>query len=199
MATTAHVHEQEVKDLVEDVFGLQCDVALGQPHRHEFDKNAGDPRGEIEIDFLVPFRNVCVVGEHTDAKSRKNVKQHLARFAEKIAFLQSLSEESRFAPFHLPSKKRKAYKSINQITGCLIYSNDSVGKPIKSTFPHIVALSQQEWELVQHYGECLGADGKYHFLDAIGIAIDEIAGHSSSGKSEARIIPQSEYLHLEKR
>jgi len=199
MATTAYVHEQEVKDLVERVFGLQCDVALGQPHRYEFDANAGNPQGEIEIDFLVPFHNICVVGEHTDAKSRKNVKQHLARLADKISFLQSLPTESRFAPFHMPLQKRKAYKAIKQVSGCLIYSNESVGKPIKSTYPHIVALSQQEWELVQHYGECLGSDGKYHFLDAIGIPIHEIAGHSSSGKSEARIIRKSEYLHLGKR
>ena len=75
MATTAYPNEAEVKSIVEDSLGLQCDIELGAPHRREFDAAAGHPQKEIEVDFFVPFHRVCVVGEHTSEKSGDGVRE----------------------------------------------------------------------------------------------------------------------------
>lgn len=201
MATTAYPQEVEVKSLVEESLGLQCDIELGAPHRSDFDNSVGDPKREIEIDFLVPFHNFCVVGEHTNEKSREGVKNHLAKLAGKIDFLNSLSKQSRFGPFNIPPKRRTAYAKVEKLTGCLIYSNETHDRPVRTTHPgSIVTMSSREWHQAEHYADCLGREGKYHFLDAIGLPLTDIVAHSSQGKPEIRLaLKKGEYLTLGKR
>src|SRR5688572_28998766 len=119
MATVAYPHELDVKSLVEGSLGLQCDIELGARARAEFGNTVGNPKAEIEIEFLVPFHNVCVIGEHTSLKNRQAVKDHLNKLANKIDFLNSPPAQDRFTPFRIPDRQRDAYAAIERLRGCL--------------------------------------------------------------------------------
>lgn len=198
MTIKAYPKEREVKTLVETSLGLQCDIELGAPKKEEFIESAEDAKREIEIDFLIPFRDMCIIGEHTDERSRKSVKTHLQKLAAKIDFLRSIPAEDRFGAFDIPRKRLAAYAKVEQLSGCLIYSNTVHDRPIQSTHPStIVTMSHREWEQVNHYAACLGQEGKYHFLDAVGVPLGTIVAHHESGKPKSMLaIEKGEYLSL---
>lgn len=199
MANTAYPGEQAVKDIIEEELGLQCDVGLGSPHRSQFSASAGNPHGEIEIDFLVPFGKTCIVGEHTAERDRKGVKRHLTKLSQKVEFLESINSEARFTPFQIPPSRRNAYRSVERMVGCLVYPHESHNREVKSDYPNVVSLSLHAWELVTHYAKCLGSYGKFHFLDSLGLSSKELAMASSPEVLSALRLTKGEYLHLGRR
>lgn len=201
MTNKAYEHEVEVKELIEGSIGLACDIELGNPKRKDFDSSAGDPQKEIEIDFLIPFRNICIVGEHTSLKDRKAVKNHLQKLNRKLEFLQGISNKDRFSPFQITESRRSAYKDIETLRGLFVYSNPAHDHPIEDLYPKtIVSMNLREWEQVKHHAECLSKEARYHFLDAVGIPLAEIVAHRAAGRAAEQLtLKNGEYLNLGKR
>ena len=151
---------------------------------------------ELEIDFLVPFGEYCLIGEHTDLASRQEVKTHLRKLTQKVEFLETVPPGQRFAPFTIPSSRRIHYREVRSLVGCFIYTHEGHRREIEVPGSRILALSPRKWGLVKHYADCIGSYAKFHFLDTVGVPIEYLAQQSTGGRAETRRIRPGKFLVL---
>ncbi len=120
-----HASGNELEDLGREVFtrmGLLCINPRTQAPLADLDPAGSySPNENLELDYLIPYENTCLVGEITARGNSDKVKGKYARFRGQFNMVNRLSLNERlWSILGVPTEQLRAFRQVTQIKGFFI-------------------------------------------------------------------------------
>jgi hypothetical protein len=194
--STASGKELEMvgKNLFEQM-QLECITDLAQVPLKQLHPTGGYVDGEhLEVDFLIPVHDICLIGEITSRNSTEARRKYLT-FRRHIMTLRSAFQE------RTSSKEKEDFwrlvgvrghdiqklRSVRDLSAFIILTEVQESQFDQASHP-IPVLFQYNWRILQEYGQCIGKYARYPFLEMFGLAT------ALDGRTEESVIVKGSQL-----
>jgi DGQHR domain-containing protein len=123
----------------------------------------------LEMDYLIPINDVCVVGEITSRSDPKDLQGKYTKFKKHFNILSSMDLTSQYLweQIGVPKDKLKNFRRIRSLKGIFIDTSLQRFDVSLQKVPNIVLYFKAEWELLVNYVSCIGEYSKHLFLDTL--------------------------------
>jgi len=180
MANIIELCDEDLEEAGYNIFenmGLSCIYPLNQVRILEIDPDG--PHGaddHLEIDFLIPYREYCLIGEITGRTNERRVRRKYRRFRNHLNILRNSEINDNFWNIlGVPDDRIRWFREIQNLVGFFITNRFEEYDLDLEAIPIIGRFYQSDCALLEEYAECIGAYSKYHFLRLFDI--NEDRGH----------------------
>lgn len=162
-----------------DVFsglGFDVDSDLDDTRLLDIDPDGTYEEDEhLEVDYLIPTRDIVLVGEITGRSRKSDVTSKLDRFKSHLQAIRSCKRDrDLWKHLGVPEDNIHKYLGIEEIKAFFITNKHNEYELSLPSIQNIVNFYKNNWETIEKYSETLGGYAKKHFLDRVGI--DESLG-----------------------
>ena len=129
----------------------------------------------IEFDYLIPYENICLVGEITARQNPDSVRNKYRRFRQHYDILRQLAgrDEGFWRKLGVPTENLSGFRQINDFRGFFITTRLQRFDVELSPAPAIVRFYATDWHLLVAYSDSIGAYAADHFLHLFDIPVVE--------------------------
>ena len=151
--------------------GLICAHRLNQVRLQEIDPNGSYSSGDhLEIDYLIPYDNICLVGEITSRSDQSDIRRKYNKFRRHFNILKEQNPNEYFwQRLGVNEEYLRDFRGIREFKGFFIVTELQKFDIDLSDDQHIVQFYKSDWMLLENYSQCIGHYAKYPFLQAFNI------------------------------
>jgi DGQHR domain-containing protein len=168
-----HIEEQSGIELFKRL-GFQCFGNTGQIKKRDLFPNT-DTLGSgehLEFDYLLPYNELCIVGEITGRINKQDVKNKYEKFRNHVNLFSSshLKLKEAVELFDIPDESRRLFDSVKSIKPFFVipeHERYDIDLGIQSGIP---VLYRSDWNMLQKYAEYMASYTKNLFLNLINIS-----------------------------
>lgn len=132
----------------------------------------------LEFDYLVPYGNVCLIGEITSRTIPSNVKDKYDRFRKHYSIVSNLAlNEDVWLELGVPKEALQEFRGIRQLRGFFLTTKLQEFDLNLGTVPNIIVFYKSNCKLLEEYSQSIGSYAKSHFFRRFYIA-ETAARHS---------------------
>lgn len=143
-----------------------------------------DPTGpytsdeHLEFDYLIPYGDVCLVGEITARTIPSDVKDKYGRFRKHYNIVNNLTlNEDIWLKLGVPEESLHQFRSVTQLRGFFLTTKLQEFDLNLGAVPNIIVFYKSNCRLLEEYSRSIGSYAKSHFLHRFDIA-ETAARHS---------------------
>lgn len=134
------------------------------------------PRGSyseqehLEVDYLLPYNNICLVGEITGRATSHDVRKKYSKFRTHYNTLKnSTFNESFWEILGVPEEQVRNFRQVNELRGFFVTTRLEKFDVNLSRVSEIICLYKVDWHLLKEYSQSIGQYTKHHFLHLFNI------------------------------
>jgi DGQHR domain-containing protein len=170
-----HLTGTNLENFGNEVFnriGLRCINRLSQVRLLDLDHRGSYGGDEhLELDYLIPYDRVCLIGEITGRSNASNVRQKYSNFIKHYNLVTRQPIDNRlWELLGVPEEQIRYFRNIREFRGFFITNFFQHFDIELSTVNNICKFYKLDWELVYEYSEYLGAYAKPHFASRFNVA-----------------------------
>jgi len=150
-------------------------------HVRLIDLDSGGPHGaddHIELDYLIPYGNTCILGEITSRHGSKSLSRKYDRFCHHVdiisrAFGRKRSDRSRRAFFQqlgVPDDTLRRFRGVSEFRGFFLTTEQDrsgINFDARSAVP---ILYRHDWLVLREYEKSIGCHAAPAFLERLDLA-----------------------------
>jgi hypothetical protein len=146
--------------------GLTCIHGLRQARLQELDPSGPHAPGDhLELDFLVPHGNICVVGEVDGRGTPDSVRDKFDRFRRHFALLKRLQFGERFwREIGVPRRSLRVFRNVDDLRAIYIAARVQRFDVSLPQETGILTLYQADWKVLRSYADAIGRYGRPYIL-----------------------------------
>lgn len=184
---------EELENYGKEIFekiGLICINTFCQVPLLEIDPEGSYSSGEhLEFDFLIPYGDICLIGEITARSDPADVEKKYRSFRRHYNLVTGLDlNEDKWLRLGVPTERLGSFENIDEFRGFFITTSMERFDVSLSAVPNIALFYRIDWKLTIEYTESIGEYTKHHFLDVFNIQ------HSVPGRDWLRLSQDSDDL-----
>lgn len=146
--------------------GMLCIHRLHHVRLGDIDPLGSYSRNEhLEFDYLIPFNEICIIGEITDRSGSRDVEKKYQRFRRSYNFVAGQPFEERlWRLLGVPDVHIPRFRNVAEVRGFYISTRLQRYDVKLSEVLNIARFYRADWELLRQYSECVGRHAQSHFL-----------------------------------
>ena len=185
--------EEEGKKLLKSM-GFVCVTCSGNVSFQQIDPNSAvSAEEQLEFDYLVPNRHICLIGEITGRSHPDAVRKKYRRFRQQYDFFTRSANPNRFEPFDIPKNLRPLFSSVTTFRGFFISTKLQIDDLNLTNVPGVAVYYKSDWDMLRHFVDCIYEYAKFPFLEKFDLDIGEIqATEPGTGEDTLSIQPHRE-------
>jgi DGQHR domain-containing protein len=175
-----NINDVELENYVVKKFnliGLKCIHSGKQILKNELNDQSFVLEGDhIEIDFLIPYKKVCFIGEIT-ARNDFNHK-FKKKFLPCLEYISNAYEEKKidkkefWKKFGVSDQEFRFFREVEIIKGVCIATQVNKYDGKKHANDNVVTFYQEDWQLFIDYAESIGRYSKNFMLNKLGVCFE---------------------------
>lgn len=153
--------------------GLTCVYPLADVQLCELDPAGLHARGEhLEFDYLVPFSDVCLVGEITARSQPGDLREKYRRFRRHLTLVASMQRTNAFwRALGVPDHALREFVNVERLVGFFVTTSLEKFDVDLEEAQGVGVFFKRDWELLKAYRETISSYAKPHFLARLGITL----------------------------
>ena len=159
---------------------LKCLSKFPQVRIRTIDPNGSHSRSaHLEIDYLIPAGNTCLIGEITSRRNVTSIQRKYTKFKNNIDLMSRLLPNPNpelWRHLDLVGDDLRAFREVEHVRGFLGLFPNQEYFDVQLEMPQnlsSIVIFEKEWELIKQYSDCIGKYAKNYFLDHFGIVGEE--------------------------
>lgn len=130
-----------------------------------------DPSGSyssdehLELDYLIPYDGICLLGEITARKNSADIKRKYQRFRQHFNIINRLKiDDSVWRSLGVHDKDLRYFRNIKYLKGFFITRYLQKFDVNLGDIANISCFYKRDWEVICEYSQTIGTYAKYHFI-----------------------------------
>lgn len=149
--------------------GLTCFSSLGQIKLNDITSGYLEDE-HIELDYIIPHHQVCLVGEITARDDNKNIKEKYDKFKNQINILKNIEfTEDFWRKLNIQDTDIRYFREINSIKAFFITTKKERFDVNISNIENIVIFYKSDFLRIVEYSKSIGRWAKNYFINNFNI------------------------------
>lgn len=146
--------------------GLPCVGGLVQAELQALDPGGAHAKGDhLEFDLLVPYENVCLVGEITARSDPKRLRDKYERYIQHLNLLRHVGPtEATWRRIGVPEDRLREFRKVREIRGLFIATRLGIYEAPLRPHANVVRMYREDWTLLRSYVTAIGDSARFPFL-----------------------------------
>ena len=157
---------------------MPCSWNLNHTPLTQLNPDGAYARGDhLEVDYLLPLQDVCLVGEITDRRARycpeklKRFQRHLNSIDQALQGARSQgARNALWRTLGVLDEDLRLFRNVRRLLGfAILTSIEKCEIPPQDSPLNTIVLYRYDWDLLQEYANTIGHWAQHPFLDVFGI------------------------------
>ncbi len=150
--------------------GLECCTMLNQSQLLDIHPTGSFSSNEhLEIDYLIPYKSYCLVGEITSRSNRQDVSKKYQKFRNHFNLLSEHISPNLWNILGVPPAVQRDFRDVTKLKGFFISTSLQRFDVNFFNVANILPIFKTDWELLKAYSESIGNFAREHFLSKFGV------------------------------
>lgn len=153
--------------------GLDCLGDLNHIQLQDLDPSGNySPNRHLELDYLIPEGETCIVGEITSRSNESSVRSKHRKFRDHLNFLKNIElSNDIWESLGVPEGKISKFTDVSNLRGLFVVTQLEKYDVELTDVEHVAICFGVDCELIEGYADTIGEYSKNHFLDRVGVDI----------------------------
>lgn len=158
---------------------MDCVHNLGQVKLSDIDPSGPYTSGEhLELDYLIPVRRTCIVGEIKGGRSSSSIKRDYQNFKDRFQLLRKIGAQNRFdkdfwKSLGVPESQLYLFNQVQELKGLFIIRALNEVEIELADVRDIALCYRSNWDLLEWYAEGIGTYTRHYFESLFEIPLEE--------------------------
>lgn len=162
-----NLKDKELEEYGAKIFqniGLTCCYGLGQVKLTDIVTGYQDNE-HLEFDYIIPYDDVCLIGEITAREGKKDIKKKYDKFIKQINIIKSLNYSTDlWLKLGIKQEHIKLFREIEEIKAFFITTKQEKYDLTLSSVLNVVVLHKSDILRISEYSKAIGKWAKNYFL-----------------------------------
>ena len=150
--------------------GLTCVYPLNQVRLRDLSPEGPYSSEEhLEFDYIIPYQNVCLIGEITGRSSLSSIRRKYRSFKRwyDIVSHKTINEDL-LTVLGVSTDKIRPFRDVSEFRGFFITTCFQRFDVSLQDVSGVALFFESDWRLLEEYSECIGEYALFPFLDVFG-------------------------------
>ena len=162
-----NLNDRELEEYGAKIFkdiGLTCCHGLGQVRVNDIVTGYQDNE-HLEFDYIIPYNNVCLIGEITARENKKDIKKKYDKFIQQFNLIKNLNfSEDLWSKLGIKQEHIKLFREIEEIKAFCITTKQEKYNLTLNGVSDLVVLHKADFLRIVEYSKTIGKWAKNYFL-----------------------------------
>ena len=162
-----NLKDRELEEYGAKIFqniGLTCCHGLGQVRLNDIVTGYQDNE-HLEFDYIIPYDNVCLIGEITARENKKDIKKKYDKFIKQIDLIKNLNfSQDLWSKLGIKQEHIKLFREIEEIKAFCITTKQEKYNLTLNSVSDVVILHKADFLRIIEYSKTIGKWAKNYFL-----------------------------------
>jgi DGQHR domain-containing protein len=151
--------------------GLNCYGNLNHVQLRDIDPSEDySPNRHLEVDYLIPEGETCIIGEITSRSNPRSVRSKHRTFRDHINILKGIDKDaSTWKELGVPEDKISKFVGISELKGIFLTTQLERYDVDLTEVEHVAICFGVDCDLIEGYADTIGEYSKNHFLERVGV------------------------------
>lgn len=162
-----NLKDRELEEYGAKIFqniGLTCCHDLGQVRLSDIVTGYQDNE-HLEFDYIIPYNNVCLIGEITAREDKKDIKKKYEKFIKQINIIKNLNfSADLWSKLGIKLEHIKLFREVEEIKAFCITTKQEKYNLTLNSVSDVVVLHKADFLRIIEYSKTIGKWAKNYFL-----------------------------------
>jgi len=176
MSSFEQLEGRELEDEGHNIFvrmGLQCFHRLNNVRLKDIDPDGTYTNDDhLEIDYLIVFGEVCLVGEITARTAAKSAKKKYQKYVRHLHLLSNMPKTRDFwQKLGVPDDEIKHFSKVKSLKGFFVLTRLQRFDVLLPPIQDIAIFYKSDWAITVNYAQTIGEYARYPFWEKFDVTI----------------------------